>query len=283
MHEGRLYRSARPDDASDQDRRRLVEEYGIKSIIDLRTKYLISFPSQAVRTSSNRLRARSEHIKQAKKRDADMRSSAAIPQSNNATAEALKIPGIRYHEVNLNGGAFERALLWQLSWSSLSRLLGLMALGRRTEAISILGREVMQPRGLVGLGKDSIDHCWAELNAIFRIVADSSQYPIVVHCTQGKDRTGLVVMLLLLMLDIPFDAIAYDYVASEAELLSEKEARMQEIVEIGLTEEFAWTPPDFVMKVTQHINTQYGGLLSYFQRIGIGNKTQEKIDSILIL
>jgi protein-tyrosine phosphatase len=31
------------------------------------------------------------------------------------------------------------------------------------EAISILGREVMNPRGLVGLGYDSIDHCGKEI------------------------------------------------------------------------------------------------------------------------
>lgn len=71
-------------------------------------------------------------------------------------------------------------------------------------------------------------------------------------------------MLLLLMLNTPIDVITYDYVASDAELLSEKEARMQEIMEIALTEEFAGTPPDFVMKVTQHINTTYGGYCPIF-------------------
>lgn len=38
-----------------------------------------------------------------------------------------------------------------------------MTLGYRIEAISILGREVMLPRGLVGLGFDSIDLCGPEI------------------------------------------------------------------------------------------------------------------------
>jgi protein-tyrosine phosphatase len=38
-----------------------------------------------------------------------------------------------------------------------------MIFGYRVQAISILGREVMQPRGLVGLGFDSIDHCGPEI------------------------------------------------------------------------------------------------------------------------
>ena len=37
-----------------------------------------------------------------------------------AAGEALKMAQIQYHEINLNGGAFERALLWKLNWSSLT-------------------------------------------------------------------------------------------------------------------------------------------------------------------
>lgn len=44
-----------------------------------------------------------------------------------------------------------------------SKMTTLMALGYRKEAISILGREVMLPRGLVGLGFDSIDLCGPEI------------------------------------------------------------------------------------------------------------------------
>lgn len=32
-----------------------------------------------------------------------------------------------------------------------------------------------------------------------RLFADSANFPILVHCVIGKDRTGLVVMLLLLL------------------------------------------------------------------------------------
>jgi protein-tyrosine phosphatase len=44
-----------------------------------------------------------------------------------------------------------------------SKLIFLMLLGYRMKAISILGREVMQPRGLIGLGHDSIDFCGQEI------------------------------------------------------------------------------------------------------------------------
>ena len=63
---------------------------------------------------------RTEHVNQSKKRDAPVASLAASPQSNSTVAEPHKIPQIQYHEINLNGGAYERALLWKLRWSSLT-------------------------------------------------------------------------------------------------------------------------------------------------------------------
>ncbi len=52
----------------------------------------------------------------------------------------------------------------------------------------------------------------------FTILADEGNLPAVVHCTHGKDRTGLLVALLLLMLGVDEAAVVQDYVLSEEEL-----------------------------------------------------------------
>lgn len=260
LRAGLVYRSARIDDASSADRSALTSQYGIKSIIDLR--------------STN------EHIDQAKKRDANAKisASAIVHKSDEKAADVVKIPGIVYHEINLNGGAFARALLWKLRWSSLTKLVALMAIGYRNEATSILGTEVMAPKGLIGLGKETLDHSFAELHRIFSILADAANYPILIHCTQGKDRTGLVVMLLLLLLDVTVESISADYMASERELESEKVARMKEIEMIGLSEEFAGCPKGFVEEMVRHINEKYGDLGGYLKgKVGLNAETQNKI------
>ena len=152
-----------------------------------------------------------------------------------------------------------------------------MALGYRVEAIAILGREVMAPRGLTGLGKDSLDHGALELREIFTLCADSSNYPMLIHCTQGKDRTGLVVALLLLLLNVPVSTISADYMASENELESEKESRMEEIRRVGLGEEFAACPAGFVQEIADHLQHVYGGVSEYFRHIGVDERTQDKV------
>ena len=152
-----------------------------------------------------------------------------------------------------------------------------MALGYRVEAIAILGREVMAPRGLVGLGKDSLDHSTSELRQIFTLLADSSNYPALIHCTQGKDRTGLVVTLLLLLLSVPVRAISADYMASENELKSETESRMEEIRRIGLGEDFAGCPAAFVPEMAEHLQHVYGGVKGYLRHIGVDERIQDRV------
>jgi hypothetical protein len=43
------------------------------------------------------------------------------------------------------------------------------------------------------------------------IIADPDTHPIVVHCLAGKDRTGIVVALVLSLLGVDDDTVAEDY------------------------------------------------------------------------
>ena len=259
IREGIIYRSARPEAASPEDRVALTSRYQIRHIIDLRST--------------------TEHIDQAKRRTASVKiqASAISPPNEEKAVDVVKIPGVKYYKINLNGGAFARALLWKLRWSSLAKLVSLMALGYRTEGIAVLGHEVMAPRGLIGLGKDTLDHGFSELYQIFSVLADPPNYPLLIHCTQGKDRTGLVVMLILLLLDVPLHVIRADYMASERELQSEKEARMKEIRAVGLGEEFAGCPENFVEEMVRYINQSYGELKEYLKRVGVDAEMQMRI------
>ena len=248
----RLYRSARPDEASAEDKKYLKDDVGIKTVLDLRSD--------------------TEHINAAKKHGKQETSSA----------EVNKIPGLIYRKINLNGKGFERALVWRLRYISLARLIFNMALGYRTEGIAILGKEIMQPRGLIGLGRDTLDYCGPEVKQVFDVLGDETAYPVLIHCTQGKDRTGIVVLLALLLCDINVEAITADYVKSEPELEPEKAERMQEIQSIGLDESFARCPPDFCPLIKEYLDTKHGGIGAYMTSIGISAEQQEKIRRILL-
>jgi protein-tyrosine phosphatase len=223
---------------------------------------------------------RTEHIEQAQKRDANIKASAAIPQTNDQVAQPLKIEGITYHEINFNGSAFSRMLMSKLSWLEFFRLAGLMLFGHRLDAIKIIAPH-MEEMGLVGLATNSMDVCKREVKQVFDVLADEQSWPVLVHCTQGKDRTGLIVMLLHFLLGVDEAAIDEDYRLSESELAPEKEQRMKEIQSIGLTEQFAVCPPDVVSSVHSHIKEKYGTTEQYLEYTGISKEAVANVKRIL--
>lgn len=77
------------------------------------------------------------------------------------------------------------------------------------------------------------------------------------------------------------DAITTDYTMSEAELEPEMEARLVEIKSIGLTEDFARCPKDWIKEMDTHLREKYGGVKAYFQVIGFNEEDQQRlIDSL---
>jgi len=150
------------------------------------------------------------------------------------------------------------------------------------KAIAIVGREVMQPRGLLGLGIDTLDVSKAEMAEALRTILAPASLPLLVHCTQGKDRTGMVALIVLMALGVPLEAISHDYMLSGEELLSEKEQRLGEIREIGLADEFADVAPDMVVRVAEHLQDMYGGVDGYLDRIGVTSEDRERLRKILL-
>ena len=264
LKHGLLFRGARPDETSPSDRDQLTNKYKIRTILDLRSK--------------------TEHINAAKKRSEVglTTKSAALPSSDKIVDDTVEIPGIRYAYINLNGKGFERHLIWQLKYTSLAKMVFLMAAGYRTEGISVLGKELMLPRGLIGLGIDTLDYSGPEIKAVFDIFAASTAWPMMVNCTQGKDRTGITILLVLMLCNVDLGAISQDYIKSEPELEPEKVERMKEIKSIGLDESFATCPPDFCEKIVQHLDSRHGGLNTYLTQIGVHAEQTEEIRQVLM-
>ena len=51
-----------------------------------------------------------------------------------------------------------------------------------------------------------------------RVFAHADNLPVIIHCIHGKDRTGLIVALLLLLLGVDEPTVVLDYAKSELEL-----------------------------------------------------------------
>jgi hypothetical protein len=143
-----------------------------------------------------------------------------------------------------------------------------MIFGYRLDAIKILAPH-MEEMGLIGLAKSSLDVCTHEVKQVFDVLGEDENWPVLVHCTQGKDRTGLIIMLLLFLMEVDDGIVDSDYRLSERELEPEMEERIKEISSIGLGEQFAVCPPDVVSSVHGHIKEKCGGVREYLLEVGV--------------
>ncbi|PWY76375.1 tyrosine/serine protein phosphatase [Aspergillus sclerotioniger CBS 115572] len=290
LKEGILFRSARLDDASERDKRRLTDELHIATIIDLRSS---TEHQMATTKRLSELAAASS--------PSSPSSSTTLPPTTN-DIHLIDLPHVHRFPVSLTGKAFERTLLWRLDWWNFFKVLALAASGYRSDAVLIVGQQVMSPRGLIGLGIDTLDSSFGEMKTIFDLFSTptthnlddqdpssdddniSTPYPIIIHCTQGKDRTGLIILLLLLLVAdvVSIEAMTSDYVRSEGELVIEMEERMKEVRLLGLSEEYTKCPDGFTGRICEHLDRRYGGVEGYLGLIGIGKEKVERIRRVLL-
>ncbi|TQV99094.1 tyrosine/serine protein phosphatase [Cordyceps javanica] len=207
--------------------------------------------------------------------------------------ETAHIPGIQYHEIKLTGRSIERHIASLLTWwqflritlsnEESSQFIFLYALKYRNEAIRIVAENVLVPRGLLGIGRDKLDHSGAEIAQALTLYTSTQTTPVLVHCTQGKDRTGLICCLILMILDVPMPAIEHDYFLTDDGLASEREELIQEVKSVGLTEAWAYTDSEMILGLKSHIGDKYGGLDAYLDSIGFDKSRRALVRDTLLV
>jgi protein tyrosine/serine phosphatase len=106
----------------------------------------------------------------------------------------------------------------------------------------------------------------------------------VVHCTHGKDRTGLMSALLLLMCGVEQDAVVQDYVQSEANLKEDRD-RMQDNAGIGATlvrNDVIASPSSTMRELLDYLHAKYGDIGGYLKAIKLPDEQQRAIRKNLL-
>lgn len=124
-------------------------------------------------------------------------------------------------------------------------------------------------------------------NANVAIVAEAvaaSDGAVLLHCYAGKDRTGLVVALLLATVGVGEEDIIADYVASHDCLRGPRAARMsaaapaeRELLEHRLGAEAAT-----MIYVLNFLKTEYGGAETYMRASGVAEAFLQTLKQRLV-
>lgn len=124
---------------------------------------------------------------------------------------------------------------------------------------------------MVQMYKDVIvDRNAALYGTILRRIADPANLPTLIHCTAGKDRTGVGVALLLMLLGVPDATIVADYTLSNQFHETFRAIGVQAVARLkwlGVSADdiqpLLICRPETMQGTLDHIRSQYGGIEGY--------------------
>ncbi|QKJ67600.1 tyrosine-protein phosphatase [Deefgea piscis] len=114
-----------------------------------------------------------------------------------------------------------------------------------------------------------------------------AQYPVLWHCTAGKDRTGWATVLLLTILGVPHERILRDYLASNALVLHKYQALIAQGVASGVEAELfnalLGVDAHYLKAALHEVKKISGTLPRYIEHVlGLSPQQQAQIRSYLL-
>jgi protein-tyrosine phosphatase len=125
----------------------------------------------------------------------------------------------------------------------------------------------------------TLDQYPENMAAILRAIINAEPGGVVIHCHAGKDRTGVIVALLLALAGVPDEQIAADYAESQVRLWPLYE---QMVAAAGGEDKVGfWTKPtataEMMLTTLAHLRNTYGGVRDYLRGIGL---TDAELDQL---
>jgi len=146
----------------------------------------------------------------------------------------------------------------------------------------IFVKEAFNHLGLVGLNKCILQHSGDQIARILRVCSNPNNYPLMFHCSSGKDRTGLIAALILACCGIDFGDIVQNYHLSDVCLGPINDIVMQENRSGGLSADFDLCPPTVMEDTLKFIVDTYGSVHEYLESVGFGWSEQMELQKLLI-
>lgn len=133
---------------------------------------------------------------------------------------------------------------------------------------------------------DLVDNFGKELRKIFRILSDEGNYPLVIQCSTGQIRVGLVTAFLLDMLGVNTDVIVRDYELSKYYYDVRESCKygysLPEEAQEALTALHA-PQGDYLDETLEYLASKYNSVDNYLSReVGVSKRDIKQLRSILL-
>jgi protein-tyrosine phosphatase len=160
--------------------------------------------------------------------------------------------------------------------------------GRVTHVPVLTGDLRDLPLELGALYRYFVEECGEQIAAAICVLCGDDAMPALVHCSAGKDRTGVVITLVLAALGVPDEVIAADYALSACYLDPEQTTAISQLrASIGLDDELVGallsSPPELILDVLDMIRERAGSVDGYLLAHGLTEAALGRLRAALIV
>jgi protein-tyrosine phosphatase len=121
---------------------------------------------------------------------------------------------------------------------------------------------------------DMCERAGPQIGEVLSILARPGAHPAIVHCTAGKDRTGVLVAVLLGLLGVPDDVIVADYALSAGAMAGVRDKLIARYPEgrqaIEQANEVFSAAPSNISGLLATLRDRYGSIVAYGESVGAG-------------
>ena len=137
---------------------------------------------------------------------------------------------------------------------------------------------------LVEIYRSILDDRSEQVGAALAALATPGALPAVVNCTAGKDRTGLIVALVLGLAGVPEETIVTDYALSGTCLAGVylEEARRRAEAQGFSYDLLVLCDPGFIRTTLAHLKKRYGSIESYLRATGLGDAEIDQLRRAMV-
>ena len=127
------------------------------------------------------------------------------------------------------------------------------------------------PESMAGLYIDLLENSKDEIAKVLRIIAGYPQRAVVFNCTAGKDRTGVIAMLLLELAGVEEKWIIADYAVSEENIRPLFKSQKEQLKRAGieLPEYVFASSPREMEQTIEYLNSKYGSVGKYLESLDL--------------
>lgn len=128
-----------------------------------------------------------------------------------------------------------------------------------------------------------------QLKSLFQRISDPENLPVLIHCSAGKDRTGVVASLIQLVLGVPLETVIDDYLKTNDNLSAYTEdvfRRLSKLGYVGVPWKKLYVPlfaarSDFLNAALGQAKEEFGAIDEWFQR-GLGFSEKEQMALVAV-